>query len=168
MNTESPDTSRTLTPADIHIEDSRADGLTLRLPDGAEYHGVRVFNPLPMDEELRYVCFTDAKGKELATVLIDDTLTGDVRALIGEHLARRYLHAVINRILKVDFHWRSSYWKVETDRGERNFLLTNITENVRRLSRRRLVITDVHENRFEIPDIEALDEDSRRELDKVL
>ena len=59
-------------------------------------------------------------------------------------------------------------WKVETDRGPCEFVLTSPVENIQRPSPTHLVITDVLENRFEITDVRALDPRSRRAVELVL
>ena len=54
------------------------------------------------------------------------------------------------------------YWKVETDRGPRWFALREPGKNVTWISATRVVLRDTAGNRFEIPDLEALDGRSRR------
>ena len=149
---------------------ARADGLgvTLRVRGGEAHHGVRVLNPAPLDGRLRFVCFTDRKGKEIAMVRVDETLSPEARAIIEEELARRYLRAVIRRIFAISIEGRTSYWQVETDRGRRNFMVSNFAENVRQLSPVRILITDAHENRLEIVNVDDLDARSRKVLDRIL
>ncbi len=89
-------------------------------------------------------------------------------AIVEEELALRYLRAVIRRVISIETEKRMSYWKVETDRGLCEFLVTSLSENVRRTSPEHLVIPDAFENRFEIVNIRQLDQCSRKILDRVL
>ena len=157
-----------LAPREIELEHLDGVGLSLRVRGGPAHEGVRVYNPLPLEATLRYVCFADRKDKELAMVRIDETLADDMRALIEEAFARRYMRALVVRVLKLEVEGRTSYWEVETDRGRREFVLGNPVDSIQRLSQTHMVITDVHENRFEIPDVDALDANSRRLLDLLL
>ena len=167
MEKADPGRTEILAPDEIALARVDGVGLTLRVRGGKEHGGVRIYNPLPFAGALRYVCFTDKKGAELAMVRVDERLTGAIRALIDEELAKRYIRAVIRRIVSIDVEGRTSYWEVETDRGQREFVLTNTVENIQRPSPGHVVITDVHENRFEIPDQGGLDLASRRLLDLV-
>ncbi len=157
-----------LSPREIELKRVDGIGLSLRVRGGQAHEGVRVYNPLPLEGGLRYVCFADRKDKELAMVRIDETLGDDARAIIEEALARRYMRALVVRVANIEVEGRTSYWDVETDRGRREFVLANPVDNIQRPSETHMVITDVHENRFEIPDVSALDANSQRLLDLVL
>lgn len=158
-----------LLPNEVKLSRTARGVLVLRIRDGVEHHGIRVYNPLPFEEGLRFVCFSDKKGQvELCMLRLDDTLPSEVRAIIDEELARHYLTASIRRILKIDLQGHTSYWTVDTDRGEREFALNNISQNIQYPSPSYLVITDVHENRFVIKDLGALDPKSTKLLDSLI
>jgi hypothetical protein len=55
-------------------------------------------------------------------------------------------------------------WDVETHRGRRGFTTRDLRENVLRPGPRHYLITDVENNRFEIPDLDALDPASQGAL----
>ena len=55
----------------------------------------------------------------------------------------------------------STYWKVLTDRGEKEFITQSLSENAQWLSPTYLLLADVDGNRYEIQNIEVLDERSR-------
>ncbi len=62
----------------------------------------------------------------------------------------------------------TSYWEVETDRGQREFVVQNVAENARWLSENRLLLIDVDGNRFEIPRLDQLDKKSSSLVGQVL
>jgi len=158
-----------LLPHEVTLRRAADGRLVLRIRDGEEYRGVRVYNPLPFEERLRFVCFSDRKGKtELCMLRLDEGLDSEVRRLIEEELANRYLTASILRILDIELQGHTSYWRVETDRGAREFALNNINQNVLQPSPGYMVITDVHENRFVIKDLDALDPKSKKLLDSLI
>ena len=61
-----------------------------------------------------------------------------------------------------------SYWDVETDRGQREFVAKNVAENARWLGDNRLFILDVDGNRFEFSDLTQLDKRSKALIEVVL
>ena len=57
---------------------------------------------------------------------------------------------------------------METDRGQREFVVQNVAENAQWLGDHRLLIVDVDGNRFEIADLTALDKRSLAAVEQVL
>ena len=62
----------------------------------------------------------------------------------------------------------TSYWDVQTDRGPREFVVQNVSENAQWLGDHRLLITDVDGNRFEIPHLDELDKKSLAAVEQVV
>jgi len=87
---------------------------------------------------------------------------------VKEELARRYLTATVNSITDAKGEFGATYWHVETDRGPRDFVTQSLQENAQWLSPKHLMLIDVDGNRFEITDITALDERSRRLIEQIV
>jgi len=157
-----------LSPEEVTLSRTDDGHITL-IFHGDEHKCVRINNPLPFESSLQYVCFCDSKGKkEIAMMRVDDSLNPETRSLIDEELSTRYLGAIIQRIIRIDLEGHTSYWEVETDRGVREFALNNLNQNIQRPGPGFIVITDVHENRFIIRDVNALDGSSLKHLDTLL
>ena len=157
-----------LSPEDVALSKDAASLLVLRVRGGEPVRDVQVVNPLPLERELRFVCFLDRKGKELAMVRVGGRLPPATRALIEEALGRRHLRALIRRIDQLDIAGNSLYFVVETDRGPREFVVKNLADNIVRPVPGHLVIVDAHENRYEILDMNSLDLRSLKLLHAVL
>jgi hypothetical protein len=167
-----------LSPDEVELSKDGGMSLALRVLrpatlDGAGRGGepirdVQVVNPLPLERELRFVCFLDRKGKELAMIRVDGRVPRETRALIEEALSRRHLRALIRRIDQLDIAGNSLYFVVQTDRGPREFVVKNLADNIVRPSPGHLVIVDAHENRYEILDMNSLDPRSLKLLHAVL
>ena len=155
---------RILSLAEMELRREPDGCVTLRLDGGETQRNVQVRNPLPLEDRLRFVSFADSKGDEIAMVRIEEDCCPIARAIIKEELAKRYLYAVIRRILSVKAERHMSYWQVATDRGRCDFTVANVSENVRWLSPERLIITDACENRYDIVKVSDLDPRSRRIL----
>lgn len=76
--------------------------------------------------------------------------------------------AVIEVISSLRNEFGVSYWDVQTDRGNREFVVRNVSESAQWISPRRLLLIDVDGNRFEIPDIDLLDKRSISLIEMVI
>lgn len=142
--------------------------LRLTIEGDRSYLKVKVVRAAPLSHPTRYICLLDAKDEEIC--MIDDlnSLNREMRALIEEELDRRYLTATIQRVNAVRNEYGTSYWDVQTDRGPREFVVQNVSENAQWLGDHRLLITDVDGNRFEIPHLDALDKKSLAAVEQVV
>ena len=90
------------------------------------------------------------------------------RAIVDDELSRRYLTSIVLNINSARNEFGTSYWEVETDRGRREFVVQNVAENARWFGGKRLLITDVDGNRFEIPNLDRLDRASQVLVAQIL
>ena len=75
---------------------------------------------------------------------------------------------VITRIHSIKDEYGYAYWNVDTDHGPCRFTMQMGGSAVVHLSDTRILIMDIDENRFEIPDIMALTNNERKKLDLFL
>ena len=131
--------------------------LRLTIDEDRSYLKVKVVRAAPLSYPERYISFLDAKDEEIC--MVDDLkqLDQQARDLIEEELDRRYLTATIQEVYTVRNEYGTSYWDVATDRGQREFVVQNVSENAQWLGDHRLLIIDVDGNRFEIPRLDELD-----------
>jgi hypothetical protein len=90
------------------------------------------------------------------------------RDAVAECLRRGYLIPRIQRILEVRDRYHLICWRTETDRGPRDFEIDDVYKNINVREKKRVVLTDVNENRYEIPDYHQLDDQSRMLLSQYL
>ena len=142
--------------------------LRLTIDQDRSYTKVKVVRAAPLSHPDRYISLLDAKDEEVC--MIDDLKQVDeeMRTIINEELDRRYLTSVIHRVRSVRNEFGTSYWDVETSRGEREFVVQNASENAQWLGEHRLLLIDVDGNRFEIPDLRELDKKSLAHVELVL
>ena len=160
-------------PEHVKVQDIRLfrePAWTLRLTiDGdRSYLKVKVVRAAPLSYPDQYISFLDSKDEEVCMVDDLQELDEETRALIKEELDRRYLTSIIEQILSVRNEFGTSYWDVQTNRGQREFVVQNVAENAQWLGDHRLLLIDVDGNRFEIPDLEALDKKSLGFVEQVL
>lgn len=142
--------------------------LRLTIDDERSYPKVALYQSSPLRRPGKFLSLLDGKSEEIALVPSLNDLTPESRKIAELELARRYLTAKIQALTSVRQEFGVTYWHASTDRGERDFVVQNLSESCLWLSETHLLIIDADNNRFEIPDRGALDTASQRLLDSVL
>jgi len=144
------------------------DRLRLTIEGDRSYPTVKPVWAAPLSQPEKYLALLDGKGKEIVTLPDPATLPPDSWEAAREELRRRYLTATVTAVTHAKQEFGATYWHVETDRGSRDFVTQNLQENAVWLSDAHLLLLDVDGNRFEIPDVAALNEISRRFIAVIL
>ena len=155
-------------PATVRLFRQPEWQLRLTIDDDRSYTQVKVVRAAPLSHPDRYISLLDIKNEEICMIDDPTALDGDIREILRQELDRRYLTAVIERVLSLRNDFGTSYWEVETSRGTREFVVQNVAENAQWLGDSRLLLIDVDGNRFEIPDLEGLDKKSLGLINQVL
>ncbi|HVL39727.1 MAG TPA: DUF1854 domain-containing protein [Fimbriimonadaceae bacterium] len=144
------------------------DRLRLTVGSDRSYPTVKPAWAAPLTHPDRYLSLLDGKGEEIVMVTDPTGLPSESMRAVQEELRRRYLTATVKRILHAKVEFGATYWTVDTDRGERELVTQSLQENVQWLSPTHLLLIDVDGNRFEIPDVQALDAGSRAYLEAIV
>ena len=110
----------------------------------------------------------DDERQEIGIIRSLSLFEGEMGELLANELKRRYYAPVIRTILQVKERYGFSYWKVVTDEGEVSFTLHDTFRSIVHAEEKRLIILDVDGNRFEIPDVDALDRKSYKKIELYL
>jgi hypothetical protein len=133
--------------------------------DGKDEHiDLKPAPVFPISEAADFVSFLDEKGKEVVLLCNLGSLDEESGAMLAEELGRAYFVPKIISIYDIEDAHGAARWEVETDRGYRIFDIRD-REDVRVLGKGRLLLQDADGNRYEVEDMSALDERSRRLLD---
>jgi hypothetical protein len=141
-------------------------GATLRLTiaDDRSVLKVAVMRAFPLSQPHQYLCVRDGADKDVGLIVDPTALDDESRRLVAEELERRYVVPVIRRVIGVKERFGTIEWEVETDRGVGRFTTRNTRESVVNPSPGRYLLTDVESNRYDIPDLAALDAASQAAL----
>ena len=163
-------------PPAIHFIDPGKVKVT-RLPGGtyrATIAGDRTLlrvefsRAFPISNTARFVELRDGAG-ECAGMLRDPNELDSASAKhVAACLEQKYFVPQVLEIYEIREEWGKQFWSVRTDRGEVEFFVKDPRRNVRALPPSRLLITDIDNNRYEVPHIPALDVEGRLLLDKVV
>lgn len=139
--------------------------LSLIDAEGVRHDNLRPVRLFPLTEPQHWVSLVDEKGREVASIEDLTTLDAEQRGAIESALKRRDFVPVVRRITAIKRATDGHDWHVETDRGPTVFRLET-DESIQSLGGTRLVIFDKSGTRYLIPDVAALDRESRRKLER--
>lgn len=139
----------------------------LTLADGYEHVPVTVVRANPVTAPDEGVAVMDAEGHELWWC---DRLMGQPETMekaLREALQEREFLPEILRLVSVSTFATPSEWLVETDRGQTRLTL-KAEEDIRRLSRDVLLLSDSHGVQYLIREPQRWDRQARRLLDRFM
>jgi len=135
--------------------------------DGETQAGVVPVRAFPIASPEQGIALVNPDGQELAWIDRLSDLPEELRTLVEAELASREFMPVIGRIVSVSSFATPSTWLVKTNHGETSLVLKG-EEDIRRLLSAGLLITDSHGINYLIHDRYALDQQSRKILDRFL
>lgn len=143
----------------------------LSLTVGEEFYPrVQVVRMFPFSDKDRFISVrtTDEHSKEIGIVERLEELDQETVRMLEEQLTLHYFTPVIEKVLKIKDEYGFAYWNVVTNHGPCNFTIRMGGNSVIHLSDSRILIMDIDENRFEIPDVNKLTPGERKKLDLFL
>ena len=153
--------------ANFQLERDSYGRLVLTAENGERHEGVTPVRAFPIAAPDEGISLVNFEGHEVGWAERIADLPDGVRGLIEEELASREFVPEIERIASVSSFACPSIWQVHTNRGAAELTLKG-EEDIRRLSRTRLLIADSHGIQFLVRDLNELDRLSRKLLDRFL
>jgi len=141
--------------------------LVLTAENGDIHEGVTPVRAFPIAAPDEGLSLVNYEGHEVAWIDNLAELPPAIGQLIEADLASREFVPEIERIEAVSSFACPSTWQVVTNRGKTELLLKG-EEDIRRLSRNRLLIADSHGIQFLVRDQTQLDRQSKKLLDRFL
>ncbi len=158
----------TLNTSDWTLQRDAFGKLILTTAQNERFEGVVPIRAFPIQSPEVGISLVDTDGHEVAWIEALSTVAEPAQALIRHELATREFMPVINTIVSVTSFSTPCTWKVETDRGDTEFVLRG-DEDIRRIGADGcLLVADSHGIQFLIKDHLALDVRSRKILDRFL
>lgn len=148
--------------------------LTLTLPNEEgvleikNYDRIFLHRAFPFDYPYSYISVLDIESQEIGLIAEIDAFDSETTAMLRAELDRKYYTPIIRQILAVKDKFGYSYWKVLTDEGELSFTMQDTFRNLLKVGGTRIFVNDIDGNRYEIPDIEKLDNKSFKKIELFL
>ena len=132
--------------------------VSVTLPDGTLLSPLEPRCLFPLSNPEHYISLLEDGKKEVALIRDLSALDADSIAAIHDCLGEYYLIPKILHVLSVKDQYGSLVWVTETDRGPVTFRIKDRHNDIKFFSdRNRLLVRDSNDNRYEIPNTEALD-----------
>lgn len=123
---------------------------------------VEVLRAFPISGGDRNLVLRDGGGKEIGILEDLSGIEESQRQLLQDSLDGRYFLPRITKINSIFERFGSAVWQVDTDRGPTEITTKALHEAIYEVTPTRFMLRDTGDNRFEIPDLSALDEASRK------
>ena len=145
------------------------DSLFLDCQIGEELHSnVHLVRPFPLSNPHEMISIRDKDNKEFGIIEAISSLDPDSKKLAEAELDRRYFTPQITKINSLKNE--ASMWRfvVETTRGPSDFFVRNWRDNAHELTSGRWQITSVDGGRYEILNLDDLDDKSQILIEQLL
>lgn len=154
-----------------NAEFKRTDGGFVSVRIGEEFYPrVQVIRMFPFSDPSRYISIRtpDEHSKEIGIIEDMRDVSKETAQMLTEQLNLRYFTPVITKIINIKEEYGYAYFDVVTDRGACRFTINMGGHAVVHLTETRILISDIDENRFEIPDVTKLTPKELKKLDLFL
>lgn len=131
---------------------------------GEKYEALEPRRMFPVSGGSKYIALLDGDGNNVAMIRDLASLPESERIKVESVLEEYYRFPVIKRFIKMSSKYRIWMWTAETDKGVVTFEIRNHLTAVKPLYDGRILIKDANDNRYEIPDYNALDKKSKKML----
>ena len=118
----------------------------------------------PVSGLTRYITLLDEEGNEQAIIRNVDNLMPESKEAIEQCLHEHYIIPKLTRFVKRSEKFRIWIWTWESDHGMVTFEIINHIASLKLLYDGRVLIKDGNDNRYEIPNLYALDKRSLKML----
>lgn len=157
---------RRLTPATTRVFEGTFSLLHCSVKDDTLYRSVFAVLLFPITHPHRFISlrWTDENEKIREIGVIDDLneFSEPEQTLVRAYLARHYHEPVITRVHSVKVRFGLLFFEVETRRGREQFVMPWQHDRAQDYGAKGKVLIDALDNRYIIPDVQALPAPDRR------
>jgi hypothetical protein len=147
---------------EIRITDNDKIFVDVEFYTGEKFTEVELRRMFPITGLNKYIALMDSQGEEIAIIRNIDDLMPESKAVVENCLLEYYMIPRITRFIKMSEKFKIWMWTAETDKGICTFEIRNHLTAIKPLYDGRVLIKDANDNRYEIPDVNALDARSKK------
>lgn len=157
-----------LEPDKTSIFKDQTEQIRCTIKEHISYLDVRIIRAFPLSDPDRYISLLDEHGKTLGIIENPTLLDPESRTTIQQELTRKYFSPIIQKIRSLKEEFGVIYLDVQTDHGNRSFIVKGLRDSIRYLQDQSLLITDTDGNRYVIKNMDTLDKTSQSLLEQVI
>lgn len=139
----------------------------MELSDGQKFENLEPRRLFPVSVREQYITLMDKNGAEQAVIRDLKALPDDQREIIEDCLNEYYLIPKILRIYDVHERFDGLTLFTDTDKGQANIEIRILRKGFV-LEGVRVLLRDINDNRYEVPDVTRLDNLSKQILSRYL
>ena len=128
---------------------------------GEKFYELELHRMFPITGLTKYIALMDSEGNEIAVIRDINDLMPESREVVENCLREYYMIPRITKFIKMSEKFKIWMWTAETDKGICTFEIRNHLTAITPLYDGRVLIKDANDNRYEIPDVNELDKNSR-------
>ena len=147
---------------EIRITDNDKIFVDVEFYTGEKFTEVELRRMFPITGLNKYIALMDSHGEEIAIIRNIDDLMPESKTVVENCLLEYYMIPRITRFIKMSEKFKIWMWTAETDKGICTFEIRNHLTAIKPLYDGRVLIKDANDNRYEIPDVNALDARSKK------
>ena len=129
---------------------------------GEKFYELELHRMFPITGLTKYIALMDSEGNEIAVIRDINDLIPESREVVENCLREYYMIPRITKFIKMSERFKIWMWTAETDKGICTFEIRNHLTAIKPLYDGRVLIKDANDNRYEIPDVNALDKHSKK------
>ena len=129
---------------------------------GEKFYELELHRMFPITGLTKYIALMDSEGNEIAVIRDINDLMPESREVVENCLREYYMIPRITKFIKMSEKFKIWMWTAETDKGICTFEIRNHLTAIKPLYDGRVLIKDANDNRYEIPDVNALDKHSKK------
>jgi len=132
------------------------------------YDRVFLHRAFPFDHPESFISVQDTDKNELGMISELSVFPAETADLLRAELERKYYAPVLKSIVNIRDRYGYAYCTAVTDAGEITFTLKDAARSILKVDEKRVIITDVDGNRYNIPDLAVLDRRSYKKIELYL
>lgn len=145
----------------LHLEIAPDDTLRAVIEGDRCGRNVQVLRAFPLSSPDEHIVLRDGAGKELGIIERLSAVDEPRRGMLKQALDKHYFMPRILKINALQERFAAAVWDVETDRGPIKINTTNLIDALTEMDNGLYILRDAEGNRYEIRDVEKMDEPSR-------
>jgi len=153
--------------SDLRVEEGPANSIIVHLK-GAVYENASAVWAFPFTDRRHWIQVRDSDENPRGLISAIHDVERASRDVLQRSLERRYFLPKIQRVHSTREEFGLLTVDADTDRGRISFTINNPRENIHWVGQTRFLFVAPEENRYEIPDVEALDAKSRALIANVV
>ena len=162
---------RFLEPQTCKIHLGNLGALHVTIQDEGIYGGIYAAHAFPVasgDKFISLLQVGETRDVEIGIIRDLSAFPPEAAALVRAALRRRYFIHYVSRVYDIYMKWNLLHLDVETDKGRVSFLMRWSQDRAVDYGRTGKVLIDVDDNRYLIPDVEALPPSERIDFQRFI